>query len=237
MIKIIITAFVLVLLPFKHFSQTPKQVTIRPNVDPTIAFPLKEKYRFPEFRSGFLITLDDKKSQSLKFNFNLFWQKPEFIDAKGDTLLVDDQAIKYVQMREVTYYHDFPKDYYELLLKTEAVTLAIQREWKFIRHDAVTNNGYGETIGISRSQSSTIRTSAGRTFRNEASVFEKDSSYFFIDTKNRIYKASAANTIKIFNDYKNEINNFLKQNEINFKNEADLRKLFDFIIPLAANSK
>ena len=69
MIKVIITAFVLVLLPLIHFSQTPKQVTIRPNVDPTIAFPLKEKYRFPEFRSGFLITIDDKKSLSLKFNF------------------------------------------------------------------------------------------------------------------------------------------------------------------------
>jgi hypothetical protein len=237
MVKIIVTAFVLVLFPLRHFSQTRKQVTIRPGVGSTLAFPLKEKYRFSEFRNGFLITIDDKKSQSLKFNFNLFLQAPEFIDVKGDTLFMDDQAIKYVQMREVTYYHEFPKAYYEFLLKTEAVTLAIQREWKFIRYDAVTNNGYGETIGIARSQSSTIRTSSGRTYANEASVFEKDSSYFFIDIKNRIYKASAANTIKLFSDYKSEINNFLKQNEINFKNETDLRKLFDFIIPLAANSK
>jgi hypothetical protein len=237
MIKIIITAFVLLLFPLKHFCQTHKQVMIRPGESPRIAFPLKEKYRFPEFRSGFLITIDNKKSQNLNFNFNLFWQKPEFIDAKGDTLFIDDLAIKYVQIRDVTYYHEFPKAYYEFVLKTEVATLAVQREWKFIRHDAITNNGYGETTGISRSQSSTIRTSSGRTYANEASVFEKDSSYFFIDAKNRIYKASATNAMKLFSDYKNEINNFLKQNEINFKNETDLRKLFDFIIPLAATSK
>ena len=58
-------------------------------------------------------------------------------------------------------------------------------------------------------------------------VYEK-TEYFLMDNKGEFIKATKSNFLKIFNDDKKRIENFLKLNKPNFNRQNDLEKLFHF---------
>ena len=234
--KTIVTVVVGLLITVHSFCQKPREVTIRPGQTASSAFPIKDKYRYPNFHDGFLITPEGKKSQPLKLNFNVFSGLPQFINEKGDTLFLDEHIAKYVQIKETTYLHNSSKDYYELILNTVPIRLAIEREWRIARVETVYDGSRGgkESISFSRdTQNAVYSPTLGRMVRNENTVFERDSSYFFIDAKEKIYKANESNLLRLFADHKKQINDRLSQESIDFKKEEELKKLFQFCLSLA----
>ncbi len=213
------------------FSQRIREVSVGPLQDAQKVFKPNDRYRFQDFKEGYLITPAGKRSQSFKLNFNLFSGLPQFIDKKGDTLFLDDQIARYVHMKETTYLNGFSKHYYEIILNAMPVKLAIQREWRLARVETEFTDRSGEkAINISRDGKNQIYSpSLGRMVRNENKVYQRDSTYFFVDKNERIYKANENNFTRLFTDHKKKIENYLKEESIDFKKEEDLTKIFGFV--------
>ena len=65
-------------------------------------------------------------------------------------------------------------------------------------------------------------------------VYRKEVVYYFIDKDARVYPASKDVVIHSFYPYRSKIENYLKANDVDFKNESDLRTLLSFCHQLPA---
>jgi hypothetical protein len=217
------------LIAVGSFGQGPREVTIKPGKDPAKSFPVKDKFRFTAFQDGYLITPQGKKSQPLLLNFNIFSGLPQFIDKKGDTLFLDKDLAQYVQIGSTQYVNHFTKDYYEIVLNSTPVKLAIEREWKISRVETVYMDHGRETTSLTRDKSNMIYSpTLSRMVRNENTVYEMDSSYFLVDAKGKVFKASESNAKRLFPHDKKQIEDFLRQEPVNFRKEQDLLRLVQF---------
>ena len=206
-------------------------------VGPDQSFPLREKYRFPEFKSGFIVTRDGKRSRPLKLNYNIFSGAAQFLDEKGDTLFIDEHLAKYVQIDDVTFIHEFSKGYFELVLKTEPVRLAKPTQWKRTRVETIFNDagrgGGPDQSAFTRSHKNTIYSEkAGGHVRNENVVYLKQTFYHFVDEEDRILQANEMNLIRLFPEQKEQLKDWINTREVRFDDETSLKELFAFFIPL-----
>ncbi len=215
------------------FGQNPNEAIVPPI---TGKFPTEKKYRKPAFENGYLITVLEKRSQTLRLNFDLDAGLPQFINEKGDTLYVDKHLAKFVRINELIYFHDFSdNEHYEIVLNSSPVKLGIQRKWKLARYEPVVMQQAKEAgIIVSGLQNTRYNTVYSPIFskmvRNENTIFKRDSSYFFIDKRDKVYKANERNLLKLFEKDKNRVNDYLQKESIDFKKEEDLIKLLQFAL-------
>lgn len=231
--KTLILTCTFVMMAASMAAQKAKEIVVGPDQ----SFPFNEKYRFPEFRSGFIITRDGKRSKPLKLNYNIFSGTPQFLDEKGDTLFIDAHLAKYVQIEDVTFLHEFSRGYYELVLKTTPVRLAKSTRWKRTRVETIFNEegrgGGVDRSSFSRSHKNTIYSKkAGGYVRNENVVFRRDTFYYLVDDKDRILRANEANLIRLFPAQKKQLQDWIAERKVRFDDESSLNELFAFLIPL-----
>ena len=223
-----ILTLVLCLFVLSAFSQA---VLVKAGQDYTKTIPHKDRYLYQDFMDGQLHYPQGKKSPVLKLNYNLIFAAVQFIDSNGDTLFIAEESniFKYVSIENNLFFHDFQQGYFEILTKQPAIKLVSQLKWNIVRKDVMIDNGYGSSSSMSNSDYSTIRMSGANNFiQNENTLFEKEISYYLLDKKYRVHKATKNNVIKVFPDHKNEIQLFLKDNNVDFSNKDDLKKLLDF---------
>ncbi len=224
----ILLALVLCAVITTVFSQS---VLVKAGQDYTKAIPRSDRYRYKDFMNGQLHYPQGKKSQVLRLNYNIIFAAVQFIDSNGDTLFIaeDSNIFKYVSINNDLFFHDFQFGYFEILTREPQIKLMSQIKWNIARKDVMIENGYGSSLSLSNSDYSTIRVSGANNFiQNENTLFEKEDAYFLLDKKQRIHKATKGSFIKIFQDYKGEIQSFLKDNDIDFSDKDDLRTLLEF---------
>lgn len=91
------------------------------------------------------------------------------------------------------------------------------------------DNGYGSSLSMSNSDYSTIRMAGANNFiQNENTLFERGTAYYLLDKKNKVHKATKNNVIKIFQDHKDDVQLFLKNNNVDFTSKEDLKRLLEF---------
>ncbi len=221
-----------------HYSigQRKNEVVVKPGNSVAKSIPIRGRYNHDEFKDGYLITEQNKRSKNLKLNFELLTGEPQFIDEKGDTLFLDKHIARQVLI-EKTRYLNTTKGYYELISNHPDFKLAVQRGWSIARYETEFTNGIGgkEKNSARDARNAIYSPKFGQMIRNEDTVYERDSSYFFIDAKEKIYKASKSNLVRLFPRHEDKIKNYLDQQTINFKKEEDLIKLSGFCISLLAN--
>jgi hypothetical protein len=213
-------------------QSTENEVSIGPGLDASKAFPIEAKYRFPKFQSGYLITFEGKRSQNLLLNFNLFSEVPQFIDAKGDTLFLDEHLAEFVHIEEKTYYNR-GGSYYEIISATGPITLAVKRKWRVVR--IISNNAVGERVGDAQVNTQERRgalifsPALGKMVRNENTVYELGLAYFLVDKNKTVQKANKSGFMKIVRDKKSKLEAFIETERIDFDKEKDLIYLVEMI--------
>jgi hypothetical protein len=215
--------------------QTPGTILVKAGEDATKVIPMKEQYRYPTFLPGRLIYPQNKKSELLRLNYNQLHGAMQFIDPKGDTLFIaeDSNIFKYVQVGNDLYYHDFREGYFEMLTKEGSVKLLSRYRWKIIRKEIVVDNGYGTSASVANTEYSARRSEEINNFvQNENTLFGKDWTFFLLGNKDKLYKATKSGFLKVFSDHKTEIQLYLKEQNTDFNNEADVRALLEFCLNL-----
>jgi len=213
---------------------------VKAGEQPAKVIPLKAQYQYPDFRNGILFFPKGKKSEILSLNFNILYSEIQFIDTKGDTVFLDANAniVEFARIDEDVYFHDYKQGYFLLLTKEMPVRLMVRRQWNIVRRETLVNNGYGVSTAESNSARSARRSSDNSYITSNENVhFKKESNYFFLGLKNKIYNATKSSLNKLYPEHKKAIQTFISENNVNFGNESDLANIISYCNSLASGTK
>ena len=175
-------------------------------------------YYFPQFQEGTIIYQTGfKLNQTLKLNYNIYYERMEFIGEAGDTLGIEaNKEIKLIEIGSHLFYHDYKSGYYEIL-STSSVSLAMQPKFRL-----------GKTEGNDGLLPFETRGAAMACDR----YYYKQVSYFFIDVKEQLFKASKASVLKLFPENKSFIRAYLIEKPVDFARKEDVIRLTNYCYQL-----
>ena len=156
-----------------------------------------------------------------ELNYNLYYEKMDFISAHGDTLnITNTREIKAIQVGDTWFYHDHKTGYYEVILKLP-VALAMKKQF-VLRYRGYFDVGYYD--GLNGAVLSDVRGIVANFDR----FYDIQPVYFFIDHDNKVHKASKASILKLFRKHSKEILAYLIEHRTNFESGDDLVDLVTY---------
>ena len=175
-------------------------------------------YFFPEFKKGKITyTKGFELDYLFDLNYNIYYEKMDFISATGDTLnITNTMEIKLIQVGDKLFFHDYYTGFYEVLSK-QPVALAVRN--KFVLNALEYNSGVKKNATAMEVRG--VVTDYDR-------LYNRGCFYFFIDTNNELHKATRTSILKLFPMYTVEIQAYLMENPVNFESREDLVKLTNF---------
>ena len=189
-----------------------------------------DMYYYPQFTKGVVFFKNGTKATA-KLNYTRLFDQMLFIDGKGDTLaLAEEKTIKFIAFALDTFYYD--EGYVRIIADNDFVKLAEKQIWVVadIRKP-----------GPHNTSTSTIGVTSVRTFRqgndavrnpltlDEDIVLRKETHYYFGDEYNHFARAGKKGLFELFNKKQRSIENYLKENKVNFDKKDDIEKLYQFI--------
>ena len=222
-----IAPFLLQLMLHTAWSQESEKITVKSGEDIAAVLSSYGMYRLPAFTNG-TVTFRDGTRAGGKMNYHIFLGEIQFIDNKGDTLsLANPETIDSVAIDSSLYYY---KNGYLQVIATYGIYRLVKKEkieFRPIKIGAFGNQSPGTSIE-SYGKATTPYINNNHLTLNEDIVVLKETSYFLRYKKFREEKASRQGFVAAFPALKKQIDDFTAANNINFKNEADLKKLLAF---------
>jgi hypothetical protein len=192
-----------------------------------------EMYYYPQFTKGEVFFKGGTKAKA-RMNYTRLFDQMLFIDVKGDTLaLANEPTIKFIAFDQDTFYYD--EGYVRIIADNHSVKLAEKQIW--VMADI-------RKPGPHNTTTSTIGVTSVRTFRqgndavrnpltlDEDIVLRKETDYYFGDEYNHFARAGKKGLYELFNKKQRSIENYLKENKVNFDKKDDIEKLFQFLSKL-----
>ena len=191
-------------------------------------------FYYPQFTNGKVFFRDGSKAMG-KMNYSRLFDQVLFIGPKGDTLaLADEKTIKFIAIDRDTFYYD--EGYIRLIEDNGVVKLAEKQIWivadvrKIGTHNrptstvAVTSfSTYADELGRAKSYDLLI---------NEDIVIRRQAYYYFGDEYNKFARAGKKKLLLLFPKEQMNLENYLKENKVNFDKRDDLEKLARFLSQL-----
>jgi hypothetical protein len=183
---------------------------------------------FPTFGDA-TVKMRDGTSLIYKMNFNLLLCDMQFINPKGDTLVITNPAvIDSILLDSCSFIYDFKKGYFQILVSSGTVCLAIHRQTTF---DPVPIGAMGtksQAGGVEMVNSVSNRQGTFPLTLNEDIYVLKSTSFLLYYKGGGIENAGKADFMRIYNGDRRTFDQFVKTNKIDFNKQGDLEKLFQF---------
>ncbi len=206
-------------------AQQEKSYPVKAGEIPGEVLPKEAIYVLPAFTTGTAF-LKDGTSSTLRFNYNLLLDEMHFINEKGDTLAIADPLlINSVVIDSVVFYYD--KNYLREILRQGDYKLAIRQQMVQLKDK--TRGGYDtpSELGSIKTYESVSNNSQLYHLQVQRDVlFREITSFYIANASNHFLKANKKNFYSLF--ARNNIEEYLKEHNINFNNEADLEALLRF---------
>ena len=189
-------------------------------------------YHYPQFTNGKVFLRDGTKAAG-KMNYNRLYGQMLFINPIGDTLaLADEKNIKFIVIDKDTFYYD--GGYLRLTANGGVVKLTEKQIWVLADIRKIgTHNRPTTTVAVTSFSSYTDGRDAAKSkdlIMNEDVVLRKETQYYFGDKYNLFVPASKKGLLQIFPKEQREIDNYLKENKVNFNKKEDVEKLYQFLL-------
>jgi len=192
--------------------------------------PYKDRFQFDHFQDG-KVHFRNGKISAAKLNYSYVYAEIMFINPKKDTLLLADlDYIDFVSIADHSYYYLKGHGHIEQIEAYGRLDLGKKAYYVNMGNEKYAAYGqYSSTSAIS-SYSSFINQDGMIQFLkgNNKVVMKKNASYFFIDRNKRFLTANRQNLLKTFSSHKKVINRYLKENNPDFEQEPDLKKVLEF---------
>lgn len=205
-------------------AQSAKRFLVKAGEIPEKTIPAEEIYFLPSFTSG-IATLKNGAKSSQKFNYNCLIDELQFLSGKDTLSLAEPELLRKVDIDSIVYYYE--KGYLRQVLKTDKYTLVVRE--RLTLGDRRKSGAYGSTSGTSAIDNYSNIYRDGRAFQLESKedvFFKKEYALFLGDTYDRFVQADKKGFYDLFAGKRNDINNFIKAEKINFNKAEDVKKLF-----------
>ena len=209
-------------------AQVSESITVKAGEDLQTVLSSHGLYRFPSFKRG-VVTLRDGSMAAALMNFNIFLNEMQFIDPKGDTLVIAEPAtIDSISIDSALFY--YKKGYLQVVENQAAAKLVMKQKITFI---PVKIGAYGTTSQSSaidnyRSLMSPVFAHNNVLALNEDIIVKKETNYSIIYKKFREAAATRSGFQTAFPDHKKAIDDYISSEKIDFRKESDLKKLLLF---------
>jgi hypothetical protein len=185
-------------------------------------------YLLPFFQDA-TIKFRDGRSFVYKINFNTVLCDMQFINPKGDTLVISNaELIDSILVDSCSFIYNYQKGYFQILAVSDAATLAVHRQSTF---EPVEIGGMGESRssgGVEMINSFSGRQGTLPLVLNRDIYVLKKTSYWVVYKNGEMENAGKAAFMKIYGGDKKSFDQFVKANKIDFNKQGDLEKLFHF---------
>jgi hypothetical protein len=216
----------LVLYSFAGRAQQTEKITVKAGEDLSAVLSIHGLYKFPAFNLG-TVLFKDQTTTRAKMNFNVFLNEMQFIDNKGDTLVINNpELIDSITLDSGVFFYE--KGYRQVIAAYNSIKLVVEQK---ISYETVKNGAFGlpsPGASIEAYGRSTSTTSINELALNEDIVVKRETSYFLTYKKYRSTRANHSGFFTVFPGIKKEIDDFIEANKINFAQEVDLKKLTGF---------
>ena len=212
-------------------AQDSTLVTIRTGESVKDVLTTAEIYHYPQFTNGKVFLRDGSKAAG-KMNYNRFYGQMLFINPKGDTLaLADEKNIKFIVFQKDTFYYS---DGYMRLIEDNGVTkLSEKQTWVLADIRKIgTHNRPATTVAVTSFSTYTNGLDAAKSkdlIMSEDIVLQKRTHYYFGDKYNLFVPASKKGLLQLFPNEQQRIENYLKDNKVNFNKKEDVEELYQFL--------
>jgi hypothetical protein len=199
----------------------------------TMAF--KEKYQYPQFSFSKVI-VKGKHAASLKVNYHKLFGELLFINNKQDTLIINDNpAIEFIETPDALYYHHRKDGFFEMLSPQDYSTwLVVRRSVKIDKTERIAQNNSNALVSLDRVDTSNYHVVYHPRDPSKLRIlvtFKEQNFFFLVDSDRDMSKASRKSFLRAFEKVKPELETYIKENNIDFDNEADLKKLYEYCTP------
>lgn len=188
-------------------------------------------FYYPRYISGKVFFRDGTKAMA-KMNYSRLFDQMLFVDNKGDTLaLANEKTIKFIAVDQDTFYYD--EGYIKLIADNGIVKLAEKQIWVVADIRKIgTHNRSSSTVAITSFSDYTDETARAKSYDlliNEDLVLRKETHYYFGDEYNHFTRAGKKKLLLLFPKEQQSLENYLKENKVNFDKKDDLEKLAQFL--------
>jgi len=189
-------------------------------------------YYYPQFTNGKVFLRDGSMALG-KMNYNRLYGQMLFINPIGDTLaLADEKNIKFIVIDKDTFYYD--GGYLRLIGNGGVVKLTEKQIWVLADIRKIgTHNRPTTTVAVTSFSSYTDGRDAAKSkdlIMNEDVLLRKETQFYFGDKFNLFVPASKKGLLQLFPKEQQEIDNYLKENKVNFNKKDDVEKLYQFLL-------
>ncbi len=212
-------------------AQDSTLITIKTGERVTDVLTSADIYYYPQFTYGKVFLRDGSKAAG-KMNYNRLYGQMLFIDPKGDTLaLADEKNIKFIVFDQDTFY--FYEGYIRLLADDGVVKLTEKQVWVLADIRKIgSHNRPTTTVAVTSFSTYTDGLDAAKSknlIMNEDVVLRKETQYFFGDKYNLFVHANKKGLLQLFPKEQVSIENYLKENKVNFNKKDDIEKLYQYL--------
>ncbi|AKD57142.1 hypothetical protein [Spirosoma radiotolerans] len=211
-------------------AQSNQYIRIKAGENLTGSLSFTDRYQYPQFTMGKLVYAANK-SAAARFNYHLFLNEMQFINATGDTLaLENDPTLQLVVIGPDSFYYEYPKTYWQLVGTYGSAQLLTKRTMVLI--DREKEGGYQQSMGASSIRTTTTYSASNgpiaRLDTHSDMVFSKKAAFRLRDTNGQFHPASQVGFLHLFAKNKGIVKQYLKEHSIKFNQENDLRTSLSF---------
>ena len=205
-----------------------KTYKIQPGVKIINALPPEEVFEYPNFVQS-EIYFKKGNSGLARLNYNALYGEIQFIDPKGDTLSLDDEAmVRFIVILSDTFYFD--KLFVKQVQAFGETRLAKRTFFKLVNSQKL--GGFGETTG--GSVDTYDRISSQGTFKDlvakEVLTLARDSALFLADRYRHLTRVSKKGLQSFYKGKESQLAAYLNENKVNYNDEADVTRLMQFMM-------
>jgi len=188
-------------------------------------------YHFPQFTNGKVFFRDGTKAVG-KMNYSRLYDQLLFIDFKGDTLaLADEKNTRFIVIEQDTFY--FYEGYIRLIEDNGVTKLTEKQIWVLADIRKIgTHNRATTTVAVTSFSTYTNGQDAAKSkdlIMNEDIILQKRTQYYFGNKYDLFVPASKKGLLQLFPKEQKSIDNYLKENKVNFNEKDDIEKLYQFL--------
>jgi len=185
-------------------------------------------YLFPSYKEA-KVKFRDGRSFTYKMDFNMLLCVMQYINTKGDTLqITNGELIDSIRMDSCAFTYDNQKGYFQIIAVSDAASLAINRtaSFQFVQKGAMDKSDQSSQVqmitDVNSRQGSIPLVSAQDTY------VVRTTTYLLILKTGEMVTAGKNAFIRLYNGDKKTVEQYIKENKINFNQQADLEKVFNF---------
>ena len=189
-------------------------------------------YQHPQFTLGKVFYRNGTETEAL-LNYNNLSGDIEFIGPKKDTLVISKDlipTIKKIMVNGHTYFYQ--EGYFEQVEENGLGKLLKRQLYQVVNRERM--GAYDQYTSLSAITSyNTLFDRGGGMLRslkvNEKIILSLESRYFFGDKNDNFLPATKKNLVKSYPSKKVQIDGYLEQHKVDFKNIEDLKGIFSLL--------